>query len=127
MTIERMFNNGMLTRRSTLFVFDEGVLLYEGTLGSAPLNLLTQEIVDVNIRYKDRRPVEVIIRISHDKGTLESLYPTIISQGTYFTLVNQGVTVYAGYYANLPKRYRNCLVKEYSWLIGPVTEMIIKI
>lgn len=127
MTIERMFNNGMLTRRSTLFVFDEGVLLYEGTLGSAPLNLLQEEIVDVNIRYEERCPVEVIIRLSHDKGHLKSLYPTIISQGTYFTLVNQGVTVYEGYYANLPKCYHDCLVKEYSWLIGPVTKMIIKI
>lgn len=130
MTIERMFNNGMLTRGSVLYIFDEGTMLYEGTLGAAPLDLISREIVDVNIRYKERRPVELIVRLSHEierKLTVRRLSQTVMYPETHITLVKKGVTVYVGYYYDLPRCYLASEVKSYRWIVGEFNEIVVEI
>ena len=130
MTIERLFDKGVVASRSTIFIFDEGTLLYEGKAGRAPLDLISREIVDLNIRYKERRPVELIIRVAHheyEEHTVRSLYEKIVHQDIYVTLVYEGVTVYGGCYSNIPKCYFDCVVKKYTWITGNVRELVIRI
>lgn len=130
MTIERLFDRGMLTKRSTLFVFDEGRLLYEGDIEGAPLHLVIREIAELSIQYKERRPASVNIRLVHDgekKLTVRRLYQTVLHPHTHITLVNQGVTVYVGYYYDLPRCYLASTVKNYRWVVGEFNEIIIEI
>lgn len=130
MTIERMFNNSLLNPRSTVIVFDEGVLLYRGDLGGAPLDLLNREIAEVDIRYKNRSPVEATVRLVHyeeKKLTVRRLFQHEMHPHTYITLVNRGVTVYVGYYYDLPRCFLGRSVKNYYWVVGESQGIVVEI
>lgn len=67
MTVERLLSRRILSRKGTVSVADRGRLLYTGELGRIPVTFLYREVDEVIIRYPDKRPDEMIIRVIHQE------------------------------------------------------------
>lgn len=130
MTLQRLFNNKMIGEDTEVSVYEEGRMLCGGRFVGLPSYLLKDEILEFNIRYEARRPVEVLVRLappSKKRVKVRDLYLDIIYPNTKMVIVLHDEVLYIGKYGTAPLPYLKSYVKSYNMICGKDSRVVVVI
>lgn len=128
MTLQRLFNNKMICEDTQVSVYEEDRFLCGGRFSCLPSCLLKDEILELNMRYQNRRTIEVLVRITtsnRKRQKVSDLFLDIIYPHTKIVLVLNDEVLYIGKYGDAPIPLIKASVKTYNIVCGEDPRVVI--